>query len=183
MSSTDTSEEFETGLRSVISRLADGFAAEDAQAVETVSSLPPSRAARDALKRSDLPAFRAALQYPVDRILDGILAEAFPKSPKARYLVRRADYVTRHFRRVIQQAEGLACCADKTREIVRALLAHFATGEAIAWDRGGTSTFHLPTKVFLDQQSVVEFFEAIQALDYGDPTAYLARPELSVRLS
>jgi hypothetical protein len=167
-------DELEKGIRDMLGAFAAGLDAEDRLAYRAVSLQPAVIAGREALAAMDLRAFRWALQRPFDQVLDGLLAEAFPGSLEARYLFRRANYVERHFRSVVQVHEGLACSADKTRTILAALLAHFVERKPISFDRTGSYTFHLPTKVFVDETSILTFFVAVRSLDHGDPRAYLA---------
>jgi hypothetical protein len=171
-------DELEMGIRDVLGAFAAGLDADDRKAYLNASSQPSVVAARTALEAMDLTAFRWALQRPFDQVLDGLLAEAFPGSLEARYLFRRATYVERHFRSAVQAHEGLACSSDKTRTILAALLAYFIKGKPISFAPAGEYTFHLPTKVFVDQPSILAFFEAIRSLDHGDPRAYLASPEI-----
>ncbi|MGY3581944.1 hypothetical protein ACVIGB_001133 [Bradyrhizobium sp. USDA 4341] len=172
-------DEYESGIRDVLGIITAGLDAEDKQAYQAARSSPTVSTARAALEAMDLTAFRWALQRPYERVVDGLLEEAFPGSLEARYLVRRASYVERHFRSIVQAHEGLACCADKARTILAALMSYFVEGKPIAFDRSGKYTFHLSTKVFLDQDSIIAFFEAVRGLDYGDPRAYIARPEIT----
>ena len=180
MSDQLSSEELEVGIRHVLTTIGAGLDAEDRAAYRAASDMPALRAAREAIDRRDLAGFRFALQRPIEKIVDGLLLEAAPDSPDARYLIKRASYVEKHFRAVIQQAEGISCCADKSRALVAALLSHFLEGKPIEFDRAGRYTFHLTEKVFLDQEAILGFFLAVRMLDHGDPRLYLARPELQV---
>lgn len=173
-----SSDELEAGIRDVLTTIAAGLDAGDKAAYHAVCDSPALRAAREALDRKDLTGFRFALQRPIEKILDGLLMEVAPHSAEARYLIRRANYVERHFRSVIEQAEGMSCCADKSRTLVAALLVHFLEGKPITFDRAGKYSFNLTQEVFLNHDAIVGFFEAVRLLDHGDPRPYLARPEL-----
>lgn len=171
-------EELEVGIRDVLASIAAGLDAEDHAAYRAVRDTPALRAAREAIDRRDLTGFRFALQRSIEKVVDGLLLEVAPDSAEARYLIKRASYVERHFRAVIQQAEGSSCCADKSRTLVAALLSHFLEGKPIQFERADRYTFHLTERVFLDQEAILGFFAAVRMLDHGDPRTYLMRPEL-----
>lgn len=115
--------------------------------------------------------FRYRVILPLHRAARGAAA-AVTVSPEARFLLEQRDFVENQFLAVIQRVEGSACCADKARTIVRALLAHFTRARPIAWDYDQEHTFHLPQEVFVTEASVLAFFTAVHQLYHGDPDAF-----------
>lgn len=89
------------------------------------------------------------------------------------FLIENYEFVERNFCSLFSEFEGSACSADKSRTVSRALFGHLLQGKPIEFDYGAQYVYHLPKAIFKDQQSIVDFFVALQGLYYGKPARYL----------
>ncbi len=114
-----------------------------------------------------------ALIYPYNKFLDGFVAIRFNGDRKARWLFTHHGYIENHFQKIIIQHEGSPCCADKSKTIVESIARFLLKGTEIVWDYGQEHTFHLPKKVFTTHASIIDFYDALVSLYYGNNEKYL----------
>lgn len=126
----------------------------------------------------DMAGFEQTLLRPMEKTIEGVLHLAVPNNHPVQFLLRHYGFVSRHFRSIVEKREGHACCADKTRFIMRSLMQFYQTGAEIKLNREQEYTFHLPTVVFTSHQAIVDFFEAVQALHYGEGAKYIKQMAL-----
>ena len=161
-------------LNEVFSGMFASIAKEQSDSFAQVSALPAVQTACEQVRGLDMRGFYYSFMYPLDQLLEGMLASAIPNSEDAHFIFKNSQFVDAHFRALIVKYEGNSCCADKTRTVIRALLEYLTTGKEIGFDRSQQYTFHLPKKVFASHQEILEYFKAIQRLFYGQSEAYLA---------
>ncbi len=56
---------------------------------------------------------------------------------------------------------------------VKALICFYTTGKKIEFNYDGEYTYHLPGKIFKDHDLIVEYFEGIWGLYYGNHNKYI----------
>lgn len=112
--------------------------------------------------------FASELTGVVEAVIAGVT-----KNPSAVFLVLHHEFVYAHVSKMIEDAEGHPCSADKASTIVGALYRHLMVGDAIAFNYEQQYTYHLPKKIFKTQTEIVGFFEGLQNLYYGNPDRYL----------
>ena len=117
--------------------------------------------------------FYFALIYPYNKFLDGFVAIRFNGDRKARWLFTHHGYIENHFQKIIIQHEGSPCCADKSKTIVESIARFLLKGTEIVWDYSQEYTFHLPKKVFATHSSIIDFYDALVSLYYGNNEKYL----------
>jgi len=117
--------------------------------------------------------FYFALMYPYNKFLDGFVAIRFNGDRKARWLFTHHGYIENHFQKIIIQHEGSPCCADKSKTIVESIARFLLKGTEIVWDYSQEYTFHLPKKVFATHSSIIDFYDALVSLYYGNNEKYL----------
>lgn len=128
-------------------------------------------------------AFRLGLPYKTEKLLSGAILSVTaqkkqsgewpsPQQDKLEFLFLSADFVKINFQRYIEEIEGSACCADKSRTIVARLARYFATGEEIVFDYSGEYTYHLPQQIFRHHSEIIDFFEGLRSFYYGNPDPY-----------
>lgn len=117
--------------------------------------------------------FHSYMTYPVERVTCAMLRAEGVAEPKAVFLLTHYRFVEVHFKQLIDKFEGMACCSDRSRTIVRRLLRFLMTGERIEFDYSGKYTFHLPVKIFKTHEAILEYFEALLHLHSGRPELYL----------
>lgn len=166
-------------IAAVLGGMLGAMEGESKDAFAAFSETPAAQAAIAAIRAGDTKRFYFAWQYPVSRVIDGLLATEFPgKSQDIRFLFRESQFVEGHIRGLIEKFEGGACAADKTRTVMRTILRYLKTGKEIGYDYGQEYTFHLPQRVLTDHQTTLDYFKALQSLCYGRPEpffhAYLA---------
>jgi hypothetical protein len=126
----------------------------------------------------DMAGFEQTLLRPMEKTIEGVLHLAVPNNHPVQFLLRHYGFISRHFRSIIEKREGNTCCADKTRFIMRSLMKFYQTGAEIQLNREQQYIFHLPTVVFTTHDAIVAFFEAVQALHYGEGAKYLKQMAL-----
>lgn len=117
--------------------------------------------------------FHISLIYPHEKFLDGLIKTEISKDADACFILKRSSYIESHFRNWIEQKEGSACCADKSRAIVNALLKWFMEGKQIEWNYSQEYTYHLPKDIFKTHDDILLFYYGIKSLYYGNPKQYL----------
>lgn len=126
------------------------------------------KAASEAIRAANPERFYFGLTYPMNQQVDGLFAQEFPETtPDFRFLFKHSDFVKSHLRGIFEKFEGSACCADKTRTLMRALAVFLRDGKPIAFDYAQEYTFHLPARVLKSHDEIFTFFKAVQRLYYG----------------
>jgi hypothetical protein len=162
-------------LAAVLGSMLSAIESESATQYQQASQLAPVQRAAEALNNEDFSGFYFALQYPFNKVVDGLLEDRFPGNGahNIRFLFKNSEFVKRHVRRLIEKYEGSMCCADKTRSVLCAFLGFLKTGKPIVWDYRQEYTFHLPNRVFTDHASTIEYLGSLAPLMSGDPGPYL----------
>lgn len=111
--------------------------------------------------------------FPYQEINEGLLRLNGIKNEKTIWLLINSDFVENQYKGIIKKIEGWSCSADKSRTIMKALYEYLENEKPICFDYEAEYTFHLPKKVFNTEKLIVDFFEAIMSLHYGDPNKYL----------
>ncbi|MDH4275844.1 MAG: hypothetical protein OEW08_12480, partial [Gammaproteobacteria bacterium] len=159
-------------IKHVLESMLDAFADNSREAYCAVAENSTVAKALTFAKKGDYESFYLTLCYPIDLAIDGLLAEV-TASDEAKFLFKYSEFVERHYRRLIELCEGSACCADKSRTIMRALLSFYVTGEKIQFNLDQTFTYHLPQTIFTTHEEIVAFFRGLHLLHYGRPETYL----------
>lgn len=128
---------------------------------------------RGNIKIEDYEDFFFSLVYPHKQFLEGLIKTEISKNDDVCFILINSRYVESHFVQWIQQKEGGACSADKSRTIMRSLLKWFKVGQKIVWNYEQEYTYHLPRKVFTTHEDIILFYEGIKSLHYGNPQKYL----------
>ncbi len=159
-------------IKRVLESMLGAFAEESQEAYQSVSSNEIVAKAVASAKKGDYEQFYFSLHCPLDQVMDGLLADV-THSPKARFLLKNSRFVESHFQRLIEEREGAACSADKSRTIMHALLRFYMTGEEIRFSYDQEFTYHLPKTVFTTHDDIVGYFMGLYQLYYGRPAAYI----------
>jgi hypothetical protein len=121
----------------------------------------------------DFQEFYYGLIYPHEQFINGLIKSEISPNKDVGFILKNSHFIENNFRYWIEKVEGSACCADKTRIIIRNLIDFYKTDNKIDFDYNQEYTFHLPKVVFKNHESIVEFYEGIKSLYYGNPTKYL----------
>ncbi len=164
----------EKSLQSVLGAMMGAIDAESAEAYREFANTPQALAAVDAIENGKFDAFYFALQYPIDKLIDGLLSQHTPRDAyDIQFIFKNYRLVERHLRRIIEKHEGAGYCADKSNSVLRALLRFLRTGQEISWNYDQEYTFHLPRIAFTDHATTFAFFKSLKNLQLGHPEPYL----------
>ncbi len=157
----------ENGIKNVLSAMSESIGKENA---ELYLKLIEGSGIK---KITDIEEFYFGLMYPHEQFLKGLIQVEISKNREVQFLFLHSQFVERHFNKFIVDIEGSACSADKSRTILRRLLLWFDKGERIDWNYEQEYTYHLPKKVFTTHDEVIEFYNGVQNLYYGNYKLYL----------
>lgn len=160
-------------LEGMLAALLNTEGAEGRAQAELVKANPLAQQALGAVLQMRPEHFHLFWEYPHTKLTRGLLAAAGikPFSPLAD-LFSNYSFYENHFKHVYESQEGGACCADKSRWAMRSLAVHLADGRPIPCERT-ESSYWIPGKVLNTHESILEFFNALKQLRYGNPELYL----------
>jgi len=125
------------------------------------------------LQSGDYEQLEYSIKRPIDGYLAGLIRSEIADCDRVVFIISNYRFVENHFETLINKIEGMACCADKSRSIMRALIKFLVTGENIEFDYSQEYTYHLPRGVFKDHDSIVSFFRSLEFLYYGKSEQYI----------
>lgn len=151
-----------------------GAAEKDADNIfSSIASEPAVAKAVEVAKSKNTEDFFYRVVYPVEEAIAGLLRAAGIVSGDIQFIFMHASFVESHYQKMIEKHEGFACCADKSRTIMQALVHFMTTGKEIEFDYSSEYTYHLPAKLFKTHKEIIEFFYGVRDLYYGRPERYL----------
>lgn len=129
-----------------------------------------------AIKTARPDIFDILFNYPVRRVTNGVIQAFLGCNRDLAFLYEKADFVEMHLKRRFDLIEGMPCCADKSRTVLRALARHFADEAArpIQFDYDQQYTYHLPHVILKTHDEIIAFFDALKGLYYGRFEPYAA---------
>lgn len=158
----------------VIETLLAGARREQVAAADAFSDQVAVSAAVAAIRAYKLADFDRALVRPTETVVSGVLAKELPGNHRAHFLFAQHRFVAAQFRTLTEELDGMACCADRNRTILRALAAHLVSGKPIVFDYTQQYTYHLPVRVFRTESDILAFFDAVFQLYYGKTEPFIA---------
>ena len=117
--------------------------------------------------------FYYGIIYPFEKFTSGLIKSEISPNRNVVFIYQKLRFVENHFRNLFETIEGSACCADKSRAIVKRLIEFYKNGTKIEFDYNGEYTFHLPKKIFKTHESIICFYEGLHSLYYGISEKYL----------
>lgn len=171
---TVSNEDLRKGIESIFSGFMDAENQKAQAALSECADTPEIVEATEALRTLDYRKFNSSLLRKQSRIVSAMFKSVHGDNHQLEFLISKQDFVGRHLRNLFTDYEGSACCADKERTVMRALLRHFHSGKPIKFDYDAEYTYMLPEVVFREHDGVVDYFDAIYRLYYGNPKPYLA---------
>jgi hypothetical protein len=118
--------------------------------------------------------FYFMILYPWKKFVKGLLKTQLKDDNEVIFIFQNYTFIEANFQKLINDIEGMACCADKSGTLIKKLIKFYMTGETIQFDHTAKYTFNLPKVVFTDHDEIVEFYEALKSFHYGDGTKYIA---------
>lgn len=110
--------------------------------------------------------------YPLSD-LDESLLISFLKNEKTVFLFQRYDFLSHHLEKLFSRFEGFACSADKQRTVLKRLYDYLESGTPIEFDYSAEYTFHYPNKILRVESEILEFYDVMIGLFYGNFDPYL----------
>jgi len=157
-------------IKSVVNSLLSFVGQEEDKMYESVSSLLPE------VDFSEPDKFYMSITYPISKVMNSLLRSKFDTrvsdSYKLKFMYTNYDFIEHHFTSVIKLVETFVCCADKSRSVIRRLDTFFKTGKEITWDKKPES-YWIPDKVFLTHEDILEFYNSLMNLYYGNSEPYI----------
>ncbi|PKM47065.1 MAG: hypothetical protein CVV05_01360 [Gammaproteobacteria bacterium HGW-Gammaproteobacteria-1] len=159
-------------IKAVLGGILGMSAREDEEAYHAVADNQVVQRAVDYAREGKYEEFGLLFVGQIERVIDGLLASV-TNDAEAQFLIKHGCFVEEHFKRLIQRYEGMPCCADKSRTIMRSLIVFYLEGKPICFDYSQEYTYHLPKKIFKAQEEILGFAKGLHQLFYGNPDLYL----------
>jgi len=128
----------------------------------------------------DISDFHFDTLFPFEMILEGYLlkeiwtnTEIFQNNYwKIEFLLKNIQFVENQFENIIKKEEWYSCSADKSSFIIQSLFRYLSTWIEMKFDAVVQNwkeySYHIPKKVFNNQESILNFFDAIMSMYYWD---------------
>jgi len=164
------------GIQATLSALMGTIDAESVALFHRIFEGQDLKDVEQALKTGRPDIFDILFNYPVRRVTNGLVQAFLGRNRDLAFLYEKADFVEMHLKRRFDLIEGMPCCADKSRTILRALARHFAdeAGRPIQFNYAQEVTYHLPQKILRTHDEIIAFFDALKGLYYGRFEPYVA---------
>lgn len=117
--------------------------------------------------------FYFAVLYPWKNFIRGYLKTEINANRDIEFIYLNYGFIESHFNFLFQKIEGSACCADKSKTIIRRLVEFYTTNKRIEFNYDAEYTFHLPKKIFKTHDEIITFYESLKWLKTGNPERYL----------
>jgi hypothetical protein len=161
-------------LAAVVEGILAGARREQVVAADAFTDQAAVLAAVEAIRAHKLADFDRALVRPMEAVVSGVLAKELQGNHRAQFLFGKHRFVETQFRAMVEEIDGMACCADRNRTILRALAGHLVAGKPIVFDYTQEYTYHLPVRVFRTETDILAFFDAVRSLYYGNTAPFIA---------
>lgn len=164
------------GIQATLSALMGTIDAESVALFHRIFEGQDLKNVEQALKTGRPDIFDIRFNYPVRRVTNGLVQAFLGRNRDLAFLYEKADFVEMHLKRRFDHIEGMPCCADKARTVLRALARHFAdeAGRPIQFNYAQEITYHLPQKILRTHDEIITFFNALKGLYYGRFEPYVA---------
>jgi hypothetical protein len=154
-------------IKEVLNNMVDSI---DQQNIELYNKLIDEKCYGDI---NNIAEFYYGLLYPHEKFINGLIKSEISNNNDVVFILTNSKMLEMNFRYWIEKVEGSAYCADKTRTILNHLYLFYKDGTKIVFDYTSEYTYQLPKTIFKSHESIIEFYEAIEYLYYGNPTKYL----------
>lgn len=117
--------------------------------------------------------FFYAILYPFDQFVSGFIKSKIANNNDVVFIIKNQNYIENNYAKIIKDKEGRAFSADKSRTIMKSLIEYYKSGKEINFDYNQEYTYHLPKKVFKTHREIVEFYEGLKDMHYGNNKKYM----------
>lgn len=134
---------------------------------------------KDVLSKSDIENFKTpnefdiAVLYPWQNFIKTYLKEIKSFNNEVIWIYMNYRYIENHFSSLFSNREGSACSVDKAKTLIGAIINYYTSGKEIYFNYNNEYTFHYPKKCLLEHCIIIEYYESIKQLLYGDFIKYM----------
>lgn len=113
--------------------------------------------------------------YPFEQFVSGLISHEFSNDSDVNFILLNSDFIEQNFKEIVEKIEGMACCVDKSRTILKRLFNFYNSDKTkeIEFNYEAEYTYHLPKKVFTTHEDIINFYQALKFLYYGQSQKYL----------
>ena len=118
--------------------------------------------------------FYRKLVRPAEKYWSGFIRTELSENKDMNFFLVNSSFIEQNFKHWIEKKEGMPCCSDKSRTIMKRLFNWFKDDKEIVFDKDEEYTYHHPKKVFTTHDEIISFYDALHYLYYGNPNQYLS---------
>lgn len=180
LSSNISKAALKRGIEDIFTAFALSAERQAEERFEAFADDPVLTAAAASIRKGDYEGFGYRYLMPFDELTDNLVAKTLAKNRHLTFLFRQQAFLTRYIGNLVREYEGYSCYVDKIRTIMRALMRFYYKGETIRFNYDAEYTYSLPRVVLCNHEDIVEYFEALYDLFYGNPKPYM---EVSLKIA
>lgn len=124
------------------------------------------------LQHGNIDRFRYTIAHDVSKITNSIIDHAI-SNQYARVLVKNYSFFEDHFTKLIKLKDGFASSHDKVITILKSIFKYYEHGDEIKFNYDAEYTFHLPVNYFTTQNQIIDYYQSLVSLLYGDFNEYI----------
>lgn len=117
--------------------------------------------------------FHHKILYPHNQFVTGLIRSKISSDRNVEFILTNSRFIQQNFEYWIVKKEGNGCCVDKSRAIILRLVKFYKDGTEIEWDYDQEYTYHMPKTIFTTHDSIINFYEALLDIRFGNPNKYL----------
>jgi hypothetical protein len=125
------------------------------------------------IENKSLENFYFKYLYPFERYISGLIQSEISTNKDIEFIFKNYYYIKKHFEYWFVRVEGTFANANKTKKIIDRIAGFYKDGTPIKFDYGGDNTYDLPKIIFTTHNEIIEFYESIKSLHYGNPKEYM----------
>lgn len=141
--------------------------------LDSLTGHPAIAAAATELQAHRFDRFAWDFIRPFENLAEAMISQNIAEDERLHFLILRQDFVGSHLQALFERFEGSACCADKERRVMFALIRFFKTGQPIEFDYSEEHSYSLPKILLRDHDSIVGYFDSLYDLYYGKYDLYV----------
>lgn len=155
-------------IKSVLNAMIGSIEKENVELYKKLSESIKYEADKDSVEDFDLK-----IIHPFKSYVKGLITVEISEDRDVQFILMNYNFIERNFKNLIETIEGSACCADKSRTIVKRLYHYFRDGKQIEFDYSGEYTYHLPKIIFKTHDDIIKFYIGLKDIFYGDYRKYI----------
>ena len=124
-------------------------------------------------KFDDVEDFDIMINYDWSNFIDSFVKINISNSEDVAFIYKNYSFIERHFVKLIEKYEGFSCCADKSRSIIKGIVNFYQSDIKIQFNYDAEYTYHLTKKIFTSHDEIIDFYQGLKFLYYGNNEKYL----------